>query len=108
METNDASRLASRVISDGLVVLENVFDQEYCDKYKKILDDILSSRIDSNSYCGNNENQVLDNYFLDNHSLLNLIYQDITDKVMRLLIDDDYVLISPSARNRRILDIHVI
>ena len=105
MGTNDASRLASRVISDGLVVLENVFDQEYCDKYKKILDDILSSRIDSNSYCGNNENQVLDNYFLDNHSLLNLIYQDITDKVMRLLIDDDYVLISPSARNRRILDI---
>ena len=105
MGTNDASRLASRVISDGLVVLENVFDQEYCDKYKQILDDVLSNRIDSNSYCGNNENQVLDNYFLDNHSLLNLIYQDITDKVMRLLIDDDYVLISPSARNRRILDI---
>ena len=54
MATNDASYMVSQIKSNGLVVLENVFNEEYCDKYKKILDDILSSRIDSDSFCGNN------------------------------------------------------
>jgi len=86
---------------EGIVVIKDAFPETECDKARNKLNKILDDRLLNGHYCGNNTNQVLDNYFMDEHSLLSLIYQDVTDQLMRKLIDDDYVLISPSARNRR-------
>ena len=89
---------------EGLIIIKKVFSIKECDLIKNELDKTLNIRLNKGHYCGNNNNQVLDNYFMDNRSLLKLIYQEVTDKLMRILIDEDYVLISPSARNRRILN----
>jgi len=99
----DLDSVVSTLETDGIVVVEGYFDREYCDKYKSILDTLLEKRISTQSYCGNEENQVLDNYFMGCPDLLDLLYQDLTDAVMRRMIDNDYVLISPSARNRRVM-----
>ena len=40
---------------------------------------------------------------MDCPDLLRYLYHPLVDGIMRQLIDDDYVLISPSARNRRLL-----
>jgi len=97
----DVDSVVSAIQNVGVVVVEGYFDDAFCDKYRAQLDAQLEERIATKSYCGNEENQVLDNYFMGHPELLDLLYQDLTDSVMRRLIDDDYVLISPSARNRR-------
>jgi len=89
---------------EGVVILNKVLALDECARYRGRLEQQLIERRTGDSYCGNETNQVLDNYFMTDPELLGLLYQDITDKVMRRMIDDDYVLISPSARNRRIIE----
>jgi ectoine hydroxylase-related dioxygenase (phytanoyl-CoA dioxygenase family) len=97
---NHLDKVVKEIYREGVVVIKDVFSEIECNKTKDKLNKVLRGRLVNNHYCGNSTNQVLDNYFMDDHSLLSLIYQDITDQLMRRLIDDDYVLISPSARNR--------
>jgi len=85
----------------GFVTIDGLFPEKFCGEVRSILDRCLEFRRENDHYWGNIENQVLDNYFVDAPELLDLIHQPLTDAVMRRLIDDDYVLISPSARNRR-------
>ena len=99
----DVPRLVEELKSEGIIILENVLSPEACDHYIERLEAQLEERIANGHYCGNETNQVLDNYFMTDHGLLELIYQPVTDQIMRAMIDDDYVLISPSARNRRLL-----
>lgn len=99
----DVNSLVADLHTEGVVVVRNVLSEEQCNFYRDRLDRQLEERIETSSYCGNETNQVLDNYFQTDQELLPLIYQELTDRVMRQMIDDDYVLISPSARNRRTL-----
>lgn len=99
----DIAAILATLKSEGLVVLNDVLSQEECTRYRGRLDRQLEERIASGSYCGNETSQVLDNYFKTDHTLVDLLYQEVTHEVMRRLIDDDYVLISPSARNRHIM-----
>lgn len=103
MSLHNVEEIVRSIHDDGIVILDSVFDASYCDQVHGILEACLKERVDSGSYCGNETNQVLDNYFMDRPELVSLIYQDLTDQVMSRLIDDDYVLISPSARNRRLM-----
>jgi ectoine hydroxylase-related dioxygenase (phytanoyl-CoA dioxygenase family) len=96
----DIDAIVATVRSEGLVVLDDVLSQEECSRYRERLDRQLEERLARGSDCGNETYQVLDNYFQTDADLLELIYQDVTHEVMRRLIDADYVLISPSARNR--------
>ena len=99
----DIDSLVAGLKSEGIVIVRDVLSGEECNFYRDRLNRQLDERIASGSYCGNETNQVLDNYFQTDPELLPLIYQGLTDRVMRRMIDDDYVLISPSARNRRLL-----
>jgi len=103
MSSTDVEGLVQKIRHNGIAVLEDHLDRAYCDKMRGLLDRQLAERIDAGSYCGNEDSQVLDNYFMGFNELVTLIFQEVTDQVMRRLIDDDYVLISPSARNRRIM-----
>ena len=100
---NNLDEIVAELKTDGIVVVNDVYSSEQCDEFRDILDRAVAKRRSIQSYCGDDTNQVLDNYFTDDPSLLELLYQPITDKVMRRMIDDDYVLISPSARNRRLV-----
>jgi Phytanoyl-CoA dioxygenase (PhyH) len=101
--TSKVDAIVEAIRNDGLAVIPDVLTLEQCDRYRGLLGKQFEERLQAGSYCGNETNQVLDNYFMTYPELLEMIHQDITDQVMRRLIDDDYVLISPSARNRRIL-----
>lgn len=98
-----ADHVTSTILEDGFVRIDGVLTRAACDSVRASLDHCLEARIANDHYWGNIENQVLDNYFVDDPDLVDLIYQPLTDAVMRRLIDDDYVLISPSARNRRLM-----
>jgi hypothetical protein len=93
--------VVSVIVEEGYAKIDGVMPRDSCDGIRSTLDRCLEARIAEDHYWGNAENQVLDNYFTDSSELLGLIHQPLTDGVMRRMIDDDYVLISPSARNRR-------
>ena len=95
----DLNKLVNIIKRRGLVLVKNVFKKKSCELIKKKLEKVVLKRKKNNEYYGNENCQALDSYFLDDFSLINLIYQKITDEVMSKLIDEDYVLISPCARN---------
>lgn len=98
----DVDAVVKELKSEGVVVVDGCISVNDCEEIKAKLDRVVAERIQNGIYCGTPSNPVLDNYFMDDNSLVKLIYQELTDSVMRLLIDDDYVLISPSARNRQL------
>jgi len=94
----------SEVKKNGISVLPNVYDKNFCKKTINKLESILFTLIEKRKYFGSNEYQVIYNYFYHDIKLIKLTYNKFIDPVMSELIDEDYVLISPAARNPRILE----
>ena len=94
----------TEVKKNGYSVLPNVYNKNFCKKTINKLENILNRLKKKRKYFGSNENQVIYNYFYHDIKLIKLTYNKFIDPVMSELIDEDYVLISPSARNPRILE----
>lgn len=85
----------------GFSVIENQFSKKVCKFFVNFFDELLLKRIKKKEYVGTFDNQVLYNYFSENKKPLIFVYHNLIDKVMKTMIDNDYVLTSPAARNRR-------
>ena len=92
-------KLVKKLRKDGLVIVENVFTTDECKKYKEKIIKILERKITKNQYVGNNEYQVIENYFTFDDSFFKIIYSELIEQIMVQLIDQDYVILSSSARN---------
>ncbi len=90
---------------NGYVILKDIFSKKYCDNTIMKLEKILHDRIKKNKYVGSKNTVVLYNYFIENISLINFIYHKLIDKFLKKLIDEDYVLISAAARNKRFFNL---
>jgi ectoine hydroxylase-related dioxygenase (phytanoyl-CoA dioxygenase family) len=101
-----ANRLATQAIdevkSEGIAVVPDVLSPADCARYVATLERIVSDAVKRGSYFGSKDYQVIYNYFHYDSSLFDLIAHPLIDEVMTSLIDRDYILISPSARNPRI------
>ena len=102
MDVHMIDRIISELRADGISVAEGVLSKSECAAYIRALEGILTERQRSGVFVGNERYQVIYNYFQGHPELFGLTYQDITDQVMSRMIDQDYVLISPSARNRQL------
>lgn len=91
--------LITKLKKDGLVVVENFFSIDECKRYKEKIIQILEKKIIKNQYVGNNTYQVIENYFTFDDSFFRIIYSELMDQIMMELIDQDYVILSSSARN---------
>lgn len=89
---------------NGFVVVNDVFNQHFCNKIIKKLELILRKRIQNKQYIGSKNTIVLYNYFIENNLLLEKLCHPIIDRFMERLIDKDYVLISAAARNKKIFN----
>ena len=96
--------IVTSVNKNGIAIVENQFSKKVCKNFVNFFDDLLIKRIKKKEYVGTFDNQVLYNYFIENKKTLIFVYHNLINKVMKSLIDDDYVLTTPSARNRRIFD----
>lgn len=99
MKKNSLNTALNDLLTDGIVKIENVFSKKKCEDYKNKIIKIQNDRIKKNLYIGNNEYQVIENYFKYDNKLFELIFSDVVDNFMTNLIDRDYVMISSSARN---------
>ena len=95
-------KICKSIKTKGFCVVENVLTKSFCKKTIVKLEKILSNLHKKKSYFGSSTNQVIYNYFYHDLNLLKLAHLKIIDSVMTSLIDENYVLISPAARNPRI------
>tara|TARA_Y100000590_G_scaffold461216_1_gene622274 strand:- start:164 stop:937 length:774 start_codon:yes stop_codon:yes gene_type:complete len=84
----------------GYVIFENIFTKKFTSKIKLKLEKILQKRIKNNEMVGHNDNQVMYNYFIEDKSLIDLIHIPKVDKILKKLLEPNYVLQSTNAQNR--------
>ena len=96
-----ADKIVSGVLEKGVYVAPGVFSPELCAYYRELLEAALSQRTEENAYIGSKTYQVIYHYFTHDFRLIDLIDHPLIQEVMNRLIDHDFVLISPSARNRQ-------
>lgn len=97
-----AGLVVSGVRKNGMYVANDIFSPKQCTYYRDLLETVLLQRSEKNQYVGSNTYQVLYHYFSHDFRLIDLIDHPLIEEVMTHLIDRDFVLISPSARNRQI------
>jgi hypothetical protein len=97
-----AGDIISAVRSEGFAAVPGVFSPEECRTYCDIFERAVANQIAAGGYFGSRSTQVLYNYFLHDPRLYDLFAHPLMNEVLSGLIDKDYVLISPSARNPRI------
>lgn len=93
--------IARGLREEGLAIATGVLSGGECARAIDSLEAVLDQRAKAGIFVGNARYQVLYNYFMEDRTLLPLLALDLVDQVMRVEIDEDYVLISPSARNRQ-------
>ena len=98
-ECLDSSAIVHTIKEKGVAIVEDFLDPTECGKIRDSLEKILGEFVQNHLYFGSNINQVIYNYFLYDPYLMQILELQLIDEVMKKLIDDDYVLISPSARN---------
>ena len=95
------SKILKEIKINGFSVVENFLSPKKCNKYIDQFEIILKKRIKNKEYIGKDNTVVLYNYFKENLKLTNLFVNNLIDNVMTQLIDEDYVLISTAARNKK-------
>ena len=94
--------IIKEVRKKGISIVKNYLTPKECLECIQYFEKIYLKRKKNKEYIGNADYQILENYFIEDPKFLFLIHSKLIERVMNRLIDSDYVLISPSARNRRI------
>ena len=94
------NREISSLKKNGYVILDNIFSKKKTKLFKKKLEKVYRNRKKKGGTVGSDKNQVLYNYFYEDLSLLELIYQKKIDDILKKLLDEDYVLQASNAQNR--------
>lgn len=97
--TTGVAEILQTVREIGVCVVPGVLSDEQCKRHVQTLEKAVRDQVGAGSYFGSNQTQVLYNYFVHGEALYDLFAHPLIDEVMTQLIDKDYVLVSPSARN---------
>ena len=85
---------------NGFSVIENFYSDKQCESIKIKLKKILEKRIKKKKYIGKKNTVILYNYFLEDQSLINTIYNSRLNIILTKLIEKNYGLTSSAARNK--------
>ena len=94
------NKIINKINKTGLHYFPKLFSKKEVEIIKKKLKKIYNIRRSKKKFIGGTDNQVLWNYFYEDKSLLKLIEIPKIDKLLKKLLDEDYVLQSSVAQNR--------
>ena len=97
------NNILNKINTSGICFLPNIFSIKEVQQIKNKLEKIYNKRKRKKEFVGRLDNQLLWNYFYDDNSLLKLIEIPKVDKLLKKLLDKDYVLQSALAQNHRFL-----
>jgi hypothetical protein len=95
----DCIQVVGEIRKHGFALVPDVYSAEQCREFCSILETAVTERIEKGLYFGSSRAQVIYNYFLQDKRLYDLFAHPLMEAVISQLIDKDFVLISPSARN---------
>jgi ectoine hydroxylase-related dioxygenase (phytanoyl-CoA dioxygenase family) len=101
----DFDAIIKEIDSKGYSLIRNFIPKIRCLETIDKLELILNFRQEKLEFIGNNDNQVLYNYFIEKPDLLDFVYNNSIFKLMSQLLDADHVLTSTSARNKRLIKV---
>ena len=90
----------SSLKNKGICILKNIYSKNETTKFKKKLELVYKKRLKNKGSVGSSSNQLLYNYFYEDKSLLDLIYNEKIHQILEKVLDKDYVLQSTNAQNR--------
>ena len=86
------NKIINKINKTGLYYFPKLFSKKEVEIIKKKLKKIYNIRRSKKKFVGGTDNQVLWNYFYEDKSLLKLIEIPKIDKLLKKLLDEDYVL----------------
>ncbi len=92
---------------NGVTVFSNVFSKQKCIEYKLKFNSIRDKLIEKafkNDIPFNSQSQYVTNYFRHDKSLLELVYNENVNDVLKVLLDENHVLIDATGINRRAVE----
>ncbi len=97
----DYQKLAEEVRINGLVTLSGVYTREECNRFKKRADEIITEFVAEKKFLIHQNCQYIFSPFRLDPDFFNLLINDPTDNLLKILLDDDYVLIQATMNNRK-------
>ena len=88
--------------TNGLTFIENAFSVKECEEIKLKLDNIIDKFRKEKRLGANKNSQVIYNPFRHDIELIKLIFHKKVDKILREVLDEDYVLIQCTLINRKL------
>jgi len=87
---------------NGLTFIEKAFSVKECEEIKIKLDNIIDKFRKKKILGANKNSQIIYNPFRHDIELIKLIFHKKVDKILREVLDEDYVLIQCSTVNRKL------
>ncbi len=91
-----------QIKNDGLTFIPNAFSGKECEDIKSKLDNIIDNFTKKNIIGANKNSQIIYNPFRHDIDLIKLIFHKKVDKILKQVLDEDYVLIQCSTVNRKV------
>ena len=92
-------KIINKINLSGMYYFPNIFSKKEAERFKNKLEKIYEKRKQKKEFVGGPDFKQLWNYFCDDNTLLKLIEIPKIDKILRKLLDRDYVLQSAVAQN---------
>ena len=96
---NELKNHISNLEKKGITFLKNIFSKSECNKFMKRFEKLAFEFEKKKKKLGN-QGQTIQNYFAYDQKLLKFFSIKKVDKILKQVIDDDYVLINSSLTNR--------
>ncbi len=97
----DIQAAADEVRKNGLIYLPGLYSKQECQKFKSKADNIISKFIEKKSTLLNQNCQYIVNPFRHDPDLYELLMNDTTDELLKVLLDEDYVVVNATLNNRK-------
>mgnify|MGYP003706124477 CR=1 FL=1 len=98
------NKIINKINKTGLYYFTNLLSSRKVLEIKNKLNKVYNIRKSKKKFVGGADNQILWSYFYEDKSLLNLVAIPKIDRLLRKLLDEDYVLQSSVAQNRLLVD----
>ena len=86
---------------EGLTIIPDVYAREQCDDFIGRARAIFNSLMENGSKLINSDNQFIANPFRYDLKFLDILYHDFLDEILKVLLDEDYVMLSSTVLNRK-------
>ena len=97
----DFQAAADEIRAKGLITLKGLYSKDECLKFKEIANKVVSGFIEKKSPLIHQNCQFIINPFRHDKSFYPLLTNDTIDSILKILLDEDYVLINATMNNRR-------